>query len=320
MDQKVATVFGATGFLGRHVVRLLANDGYIVRAATRNPQKAYFLRVYGDVGQIVPVQVSSDDPGSIDAAVRGADAVVFLPGILHARGRRGFERVHSLFAAQVAEAATRHNVRRLAHVSALACERGASRYAQSKRAGEGAVMQAFPNAVVLRPSIMFGHEDGFFGRFARLSKILPCLPLLGGGRTQFQPVYVGDVAAAIFAAITLPSGGPRNPEGRVYELGGDKTYSFAELMRMMLAQTGVKRALVNVPYGIASVQGAVLQCLPNPLLTRDQVVSLKTDNVVSPGAMTLADLGITATALETVLPGIMARFADGPMLKKKRTA
>lgn len=320
-NQKVVTVFGATGFIGRHVVRLLAEAGYTVRAVTRNPQKAYFLRVYGDIGQIVPMDGNMDDPGSIDAAVRGADAVVFLPGVLHANGKRGFERVHRLYPAQVAEACMRHKVRRFVHISALACDLGTSRYAQSKRAGEQAVLSAYPQAVILRPSIVFGAEDGFFARFAGLAKVLPFLPLIGGGKTKFQPVFVGDVADAVMSAITLPSGASISPEGRIYELGGPEVYTFKELMEKIFAHTGNRRALVPVPFLIAGIQGAVLEHLPGAMLTRDQVESLKTDNVLTGALPGLRDLGIAPISLDTVLPHAMARFRDGsPVSKKKKVA
>lgn len=320
MQQKIACVFGATGFIGRQVVRALADAGYTVRAVTRHARKAYFLQPYGNIGQIVPTPADMNDPAGVDAAVRGADAVVFLPGVLNAKGKRGFERVHALYPAQVAEACARYKVRRLVHVSALACDKGKSKYAYSKRAGEMAVQQKFPGAVILRPSIVFGAEDGFFGRFAKLASILPALPLIGGGKTKFQPVYVGDVARAALAAITLPDSGPKNPEGQIYELGGPDVYTFKELMKKIFDHTGVARPLLPLPFIVASAQGAILQHLPGAVLTRDQVVSLKTDNVVQPGAKTLADLGVSATALDCILPVSMARFRQGGLTVSKEKA
>jgi len=321
MQQKIATVFGATGFIGRHVVRALADDGYTVRAITRHKKKAYFLQPYGNIGQIVPMEANLNEPASVDAAIRGADAVVFLPGVLTPKGRKGFEQVHALYAGQVAEAAMRFSVRRLVHISALSCDKSKSKYAQSKRAGETAVLQTFARATILRPSIVFGAEDGFFGRFAKLASILPALPLIGGGKTKFQPVYVGDVARAVLAAITLPSVGPKNPEGRVYELGGPDVYSFKDLMKKIFEQTGVTRPLMTLPFIVAAAQGAILQNLPGAMLTRDQVTSLKTDNVVTQGARTLSDLGVEGTALDSILPSAMARFREGgPASKKKKAA
>ncbi|MBU6235095.1 MAG: complex I NDUFA9 subunit family protein [Alphaproteobacteria bacterium] len=315
MQQKVATVFGATGFIGRHVVRAFADAGYIVRAVSRSATKAYFLRVYGDVGQVVPVQAHTNDPASIDVAVRGADVVIYLPGVLHA-STKGFTRVHRDYPAQVAEAATRHHAKRFVFVSALACDRSQSVYAQTKREGELAVLKAFPKAVVLRPSIVFGPEDGFFGRFAKLARIMPALPLIGGGHTKFQPVYVGDVAKAVFAAATKPASGTTNPEGRIYELGGPRIYSFKELLQMMFKATGLVRPLMPLPFALAAAKASVLQLLPSPPLTVDQVKSLKTDNIVASGSFGLSDLGIESTALEGMLPAMLSRYREGGPARK----
>lgn len=311
MQPKVATIFGATGFLGRHVVRAFADAGYVVRAVSRSAKKGYFLRPYGDVGQVVPVQAHHDDPAGVDAVVRGADVVVYLPGLLYGRDR-DFLRVHKDYPAQVAEAAARYHVRRFIHVSALGCDKSVSVYAQTKRAGELAVLQAYPNAVIIRPSIIFGNEDGFFGRFAQMARIMPALPLIGGGHTRFQPVHVDDVAKAITVAALRS----RDPEGRVYELGGPRIYSFKELLDMMFSVTGLRRPLVPVPFAVASFKAMFLQLMPCPLLTVDQVRSLKTDNVVSTGSFGLSDLGVEPSALEAFLPSILARYrAGGPARK-----
>lgn len=320
MRQKIATVFGATGFLGRHVVRAFVDAGYSVRAVTRTAQKAYFLKPYGDVGQVVPLSAMMDDPAGVDACVRGADTVVYLPGVLHA-SKDGFARVHVEYPAQIADAAARFHVRRFIHVSALACERGKSLYARTKRAGEMAVQLAYPNAVILRPSILFGPEDGFFARFAGMARSLPALPLIGGGLTRFQPVFVCDAAKAVLNAATLSPHSHQNPEGRIYELGGPSVYTYKELMQKILAQTGIKTCLVTLPYGLARVMGRVMQVLPGAPLTADQVKSLKTDNIVATGASGLYALGVDATALETVLPSILARFRDGgPAAHKTQAA
>lgn len=310
MQQKVATVFGATGYVGRHVVRAFADAGYIVRAVSRSAKKSYFLKVYGDVGQITPVQADFGHPDTLNAAVQGADVAVYLPGALHASAK-GFARVHTDYPAAVAAACAAKGISRFVHVSSLACDRGQSIYAKTKLAGEEAVKKAYPKAVILRPSVIFGPEDGFFGRFAQMARVAPALPLIGGGKTKFQPVYVADVAKAIFAAATLPASGMHNPEGRVYELGGPGIYSFKDLLEMMFAHTKQVRPLVPVPFAIASMKAAFLQLLPVPPLTVDQVRSLKTDNIVSAGSYGLSDLGVEATALEAMLPSMLSRYREG---------
>ncbi len=307
MTTRVATVFGASGFLGRHVVSRLAQNDWVVRAAVRRPRRADFLKPLGDVGQVVPMAVSVRDPALVEAAVQGADAVVNLVGILFERGAQSFEAVHAEGAANVAQAAATAGVRHLVHVSAIGADPGAAAdYARSKGAAEAAVRAAFPEAVILRPSIVFGPEDSFFNRFAAMCSWTPALPLVGGGKTRFQPVYVGDVADAVMASI-------RRPEcrGKTYELGGPKIYTFKELLELLLKQIHRRRLLVPLPFPLASLQAAFLELLPEPLLTRDQVRLLKVDNVVGEGALTLADLGIEATHPEVILPRYLERFRPG---------
>ncbi|NBX66430.1 MAG: complex I NDUFA9 subunit family protein [Proteobacteria bacterium] len=319
MQQKIVTIFGATGYLGRHVVRAFADAGWVVRAVSRSAKKAYFLKVYGDVGQVVAMQAAISDPSGIEVAIKGADAVVYLPGALHA-SRKGFERVHVDYPASVASYSARAGVGRFVLVSALGCDRSQSVYAQTKRAGEKAVLAAFPKASILRPSIIFGAEDGFFGRFAQMARVAPALPLIGGGKTKFQPVYVGDVAKAVFAAANLPVSGVHNPEGRIYELGGPAIHSFKELLEMMFGYTRQPRPLVPVPFAIATLKAFFLQLLPVPPLTVDQVRSLKTDNIVASGSYGLPDLGIAPVSLEAVLPQALARYHEGgPAAQQKAT-
>ena len=302
--QRLATVFGGSGFIGRYVVQDLARDDWQVRAAVRRPDEALFLKTAGVVGQITPVAANVRDRASIAQAIAGADAVINLVGILHEGGRQRFQAVHVEGARMIAEEAARAGARHLVHVSAIGADpNSASAYARTKGEGEAAVRLAFPGATILRPSIVFGPEDGFFNRFAQMSMLSPALPLIGGGRTRFQPVYVGDVAEAAVRAIDN-----REAQGRTYELAGPKAYSFAELMRLMLNETGRKRMLVPLPFPIASLMGAVLQCLPNPQLTADQVRLLKRDNVPTAGSAGLADLGITPTAVETIIPTYLDRF------------
>jgi len=304
MAQRLATVFGGSGFIGRYVVTNLARDGWLVRVAVRRPDEALFLKTAGVVGTVTPVATNVRDRASVARAVAGADAVANLVGILHEGGPQRFQAVQAEGARTIAEEAARAGARHLVHVSAIGADPSSnSAYARTKAEGETAVRQAFSSAVILRPSIVFGPEDGFFNRFARMTMLAPALPLIGGGRTRFQPVYVGDVADAVVKAIETP-----DAAGHTYELGGPKIYSFAELMHLMLDEIGRKRLLLPLPFPIASLMGSVMQCLPNPQLTADQVKLLKRDNVVSEGASGLAALGITPTSVEAILPTYLDRY------------
>ena len=313
------TVIGGSGFIGRHVVRLLARQGWVIRVAVRRPDEALYLKTMGDVGQIVPVAVNLRDEASLAAAVAGVSAVVNLVGILHESGAQGFAAVHAEGAGRAARLAKAAGAEHFVHVSAIGADpESPSAYARSKAAGEAAVRAAFPEAVILRPSVVFGPEDDFFNRFATLARYLPALPLIGGGKTRFQPVYVGDVAAAVAAVLGAEAGpgsltgsltGPLR--GRVFELAGPRIYSFRELMHLVLRQTGRCRALVPVPFALAEWQGRLLGLLPRPPLTHDQVLLLKCDNVATPGVPGLADLGIAPTAVEAVLPTYLKRYRRG---------
>ena len=311
MDRRIATVFGASGFLGRHLVRRLAAAGYCVRAAGRDPDAALFLKPMGDVGQVVPWPADITRPDSVAAAVNGADVVVNLVGILYERGRATFQKVHAEGAATVAQAAAAAGASRLVHVSALGADANSpAKYARSKAAGEDAVKAAFAKATILRPSVVFGPEDDFFNRFASMARLSPVLPVVGAasrkdGGPKFQPVYVGDVADAIMASLT-----DAKAPGQTFELGGPAVYSFREIMRLVKAQTGRKRCLVPVPFWAAEIQAAVLGLLPVPPLTSDQVQLLRTDNVVGEKAKTLKNLGITPTAAEAILPTYLMRFRN----------
>jgi uncharacterized protein YbjT (DUF2867 family) len=301
------TVFGGSGFLGRHVVRALAKSGYRVRVAVRRPDLAGHLQPLGRVGQIHAVQANLRYPASVDAAARDADVVINLVGILFERGRQKFEAVQSFGAEAVALAAAAYGAR-LVHVSAIgADEHAPALYARSKATGEKLVQAAVPGAVILRPSVVFGPEDDFFNRFAAIARIAPALPLIGGGTTRFQPVFAGDVAAAVLAAVE-----GRAAAGQIYELGGPDVKSFKELMEFVLATIERKRLLVSIPFALARAQATVLQLLPKPPLTPDQVELLKSDNVVSAAAQregrTLAALGIDPTAMAVVVPTYLWRF------------
>jgi uncharacterized protein YbjT (DUF2867 family) len=301
------TVFGASGFLGRYVVKQLGERGLAVKAGVRYPDRAGFLRPMGDVGQIAPLRADVTDEAETRAAMIGADAVVNLVGILHEGGGRSFEGVHRDAAARVGRLAKELGVKRVVHVSALGADVASpSSYARTKAEGELRLREAFPQAAIHRPSVVFGPEDHFFNRFGALARFSPALPLIGGGQTRFQPVYVGDVADAIVATL-MDSG----HEGRTYELGGPRVYTFKELMRLLLAELGRRRALISLPWGLASFEARFLEFLPTPPLTRDQVELLKHDTVVSPGTPGFPELGITPAAVEVILPTYMDRFRKG---------
>ena len=309
------TVFGGSGFLGRYVVQRLARDGWTIRVAVRHPARAKFLKPLGEIGQITPICVPVQDREAVAAALNGADAAVNLVGILFEGGRQRFQAVHAEGAKTIATAAAEAGVTSLVHLSAIgAGPEAAASYARSKGEGEAAVRAAFPEAVILRPSVVFGPEDDFFNRFARMTRISPALPLVGGGRTRFQPVYVGDVASAVVRALNDPA-----CRGKIYELGGPRIYSFRELMELLLKVIGRKRALVGLPFGLARLQAAFLELLPKPPLTRDQVTQLRYDNVVSPGALTLKDLGIEATAPEAVIPSYLERYRAGGRFSSRKS-
>jgi NADH dehydrogenase len=300
MTARLVTIFGGSGFLGRHTVRALAKEGWRIRVAVRHPNQAFFLKPAGAVGQIAAVKCDITDPDQVAAALTGADAAINLVGILHGN----FEEAHVIGAENVAKAAAAAGVASLVHVSAIGADSEShSHYAQTKWEGEERLRAAFPAATILRPSIVFGPEDDFFNRFAGLARMSPVLPLIGGGKTRFQPVYVGDVAAAISTAVTRQSA-----RGKTYELGGPMIYSFRELMEIVCREIGRKRLLLPLPFGIAMFKAFFLQLMPRPLLTPDQVRLLRHDNVVSKTTLTLADLGITPNSVEAEVPSYLWRF------------
>jgi NADH dehydrogenase len=310
------TIFGGSGFLGRHVVRALARGGYRLRIAVRRPHLAGYLQPLGRVGQIHAVQANLRYPETIEAATRDADAVINLVGILFERGRQRFDSIQARGAGLVAEAAAARGARMI-HVSAIGANpNSTSHYAQSKAHGEEAVLAASPTATIFRPSIIFGPEDDFFNRFAAMARLSPILPLIGGGATRFQPVFVGDVALAVEKAV---AGAAKS--GTVYELGGPEVKSFKELMRFMLATIERRRLLVPLPFALAKFQAFFLQLLPRPPLTPDQVELLKTDNVVGADAeregRTLASLGIEPVAMETVVPTYLWRFRKSGQFRRR---
>ncbi len=312
---KIATVFGGTGFVGRQVVRGLAKKGYTVKVASRVPESAFFLRTAGVVGQIVPFACDYKNPASILDAVRGAEIVVNCIGILYERRKGDFKRVQAELPGTIANACASEGVKRFIHISIPNIEQDNSQYAKTKLEGERAVQAAFPAVTILRPSVIFGADDNFFNKFAKLARIMPVLPLIGGGKTKFQPVYVGDVADAVIAAAHNPAAA-----GRIFELAGPETLTFKEIYEMLFRYTGRSRPLVNLPWGVAKVQACFMAMLPSPLLTPDQVESLKTDYVIANDALTLEDLGITPTSPETILPTYLETYRPGGRFAGKTAA
>lgn len=309
MSDRLVTVFGGSGFIGRYVVRDLARQRDLVRVAVRRPDSALFLKPMGEVGQITPMQGNIRDDRSVAAAVEGADAVINLVGILYPWAKQTFAAVHHEGALRVAAAARRAGVKRFVQMSALGADpRSPSDYARTKALGEDAVRAHFPGATIIRPAVVFGPEDEFFNRFATMAMLSPLLPIVGRPPhgPKFQPVYVGDVAAAIVRALDDPTAA-----GKTYELAGPTVYTLSDVLHLVLKWTGRRRLVAWLPAGLVNLQAAVLEKLPVPPLTRDQVKLLHVDNVPSGSAPGLAELGIQPTPAEAVAPGYLARFRPG---------
>jgi NADH dehydrogenase len=310
LNGKLVTVFGGSGFLGRHIVQALARRGYRVRAAVRRPDLAWHLQPLGAVGQIMPVQANLRYRWSVDRAVIGADAVVNAVGILAPTGKQSFDAVQAFGPRAIAEAARAAGIDRITHISAIGADaESTSAYARSKAAGEAGVLETLPDSVILRPSIVFGPEDGFFNKFADMARFAPVLPLIGGGVTKFQPVYVCDVAEAVARAVDGQLAG-----GAPYELGGPEVKSFKECIEETLTITRRQRALLPLPFPVASAMGKVLQLFPYAPFTADQVELLKSDNVVSEKARkdgrTLEGIGLKPATLAAVLPTYLERYRE----------
>ncbi|MBO6947984.1 MAG: complex I NDUFA9 subunit family protein [Rhodospirillales bacterium] len=334
-QRRIITVFGASGFIGRHLVRRLAKDGWIVRAACRDPEKGHFLRTMGDVGQVIPWGADVRDAKSVRVALEGAEAAVNLVGILYESGSATFKAIHTDAAKLIAETAANVGIKRFVQMSALGADKNAAaEYARTKALGEEAVLAALPSARIVRPSVVFGPEDNFFNTFAGICRISPFLPVfgaptfpdvnagggkafginfLGAGGPKFQPVYVGDVADAIVKCLNDDA-----TAGETFELAGPTVYSFADLMRLVLESTSRKRLLVPAPFWLLELKAFFLEKLPKPLLTRDQVKLMQTDNVLCGEKPGLADLGVAQTPAEAVLPSYLRRYRT-PLAQARTT-
>ena len=300
-------MLGGSGFIGRYIVKRLAARGEVIAVGCRNAEAAKYLKPLGDVGQIVPLNIGIGDATLLPAFLAGNDWLVNCVGILRETGTQTFELVHHIGPARLARFAREAGVDRFVHISAIGADpRSSSAYARTKAAGEQAVRDAFPTVTILRPSVVFGPEDQFFNRFASMAMFSPVLPLIGGGETRFQPVYVGDVADAVVTCLEDPA-----TAGRIYELGGPKIYTFRQALELVLNEIRRKRPFVDLPFGLAALQARLMAILPSPPLTPDQVELLKSDNIVSSGALTLASLGLTPTPAEVVLPTYLDRFRCG---------
>ena len=306
-NQKIIAIFGAGGFLGKHLMRQLTKLDYRVKVATRNPYLKGYLKPLGNPGQIELFKTNIFNPENVKQVLKNCDLVINLVGILYETKKQKFNQIHSQFPYLLSNLCNELKIKNLIHISALGVrERHISQYMQSKLQGEKNIQNIFKPSVILRPSVVFGPEDKFFNTFASLAQFSPVLPLLGGGKTKFAPIFVGDVAKAIVKALEL-----NNSEPQIYELGGPENYSFKGLMEILLSEIKKKRFLMPIPFGIAKFQSYFLQMMPNPLLTPDQVEILKYNNIVSGDYPTLKDLGISGTAIQSILPKYIYRFRAG---------
>ncbi len=318
MSKGLVTVFGGSGFLGKHIVRALVKEGWRIRVPVRSPHTAQELKVIGNVGQVQLMQANIRFPESVARAVAGSDAVINLVALLFEEGKQSFEAVHVGGAESLALAAKEAGISNFVQVSAIGADiQSESDYARTKGAGEAAVRAAIPGADIMRPSILFGPEDDFFNRFAGLAQFAPALPLLGGGETKMQPVYVGDVAEAIAKVIG------QGTSGKTYELGGPQSYSFKELMQFTLETIDRKRFLAPVPWFAANMMGFMGELsgyapFVKPFLTRDQVKNLKVDNVVADDALGFSELGINLETIESIVPSYLGRFRKYGQFHEKR--
>ena len=306
-NQKIIAIFGASGFLGKHLMREITKLDYRVKVATRNPYLKGYLKPLGSPGQIELFKTNIFDQESVKQVLKNCDLAINLVGILYETKKQKFNQIHSQFPHLLSNLCNELGTKNLIHVSALGVrERHTSQYMQSKLQGEKNIQDNFKPSVILRPSVVFGPSDKFFEKFASIAQFSPFLPLIGGGKTKFAPIYVGDVAKAIVKSLEL-----NNSQTKIYELGGPEDYSFKELMEILLAEIKKKRFLISIPWSFAKFQSYFLQMLPNPLLTPDQVELLKYSNVVSGDYPTLKDLGVSGTPIHSILPKYIYRFRTG---------
>ena len=306
-NQRIIAIFGAGGFLGKHLMRQLTKLDYRVKVATRTPYLKGYLKPLGNPGQIELFKTNIFNPEDVKQVLKNCDFAINLVGILYETRKQKFSQIHTEFPDLLSNLCKEIGVKSLVHVSALGIrEKHASKYMQSKLAGEKNIQNFFKPSVILRPSLLFGPEDKFFNTFASIAQFSPALPLIGGGKTKFSPIYVGDVAQAIVKSLRL-----NNLEPQIYELGGPENYSFKELMEILLKEIKKTRFLIPIPWGVAKFQSYFLQMFPNPLLTPDQVELLKYPNIISGDHPTLKDLGITGTAIQNILPKYIYRFRAG---------
>ena len=306
MNQKIATIFGGSGFIGRHLIRRLTKQDYRIIVATRSPHLNGFLKPLGDPGQVELVKTNLYDVDNIKNVLQNSNIAINLVGILYETRKQKFHHLHSEFPKLLSKICTELNLEKLVHVSALGVkENHTSRYMRSKLQGEQYIQNNFKSSVILRPSLIFGPEDKFFNSFATLAQFSPAIPLIGGGSTLFEPIFVEDVADSIVQSLKKT-----NLKSNIYELGGDR-YSFKELMKILLKEIKKKRFLIPIPFGFAKFQSYFMQVMPKPLLTPDQVEMLKYDNIVSGDHKTLKDFGITGTSIQSILPKYIYRFRTG---------
>jgi len=307
MKQKIATIFGATGFIGRHLIRRLTEKDFRIIVATRSPYLHGYLKPLGDPGQIDLERVNLFDEKTLKVLLKNSNVVVNLVGILYETRKQKFENIHSKFPELLSKLCNEHGIEKFIHLSALGINEDVkSMYMRTKLQGEKNILNNFDNSIILRPSIVFGPEDKFFNQFASLSQFLPFLPLIGGGQTKFQPIYVGDVAKAIATILET-----EEIDNKIYELGGAEIFTFQQLMNILLKEIQKRRFLIPIPFSIAKFMARILQLFPKPLITTDQIEMLKEDNVVSNNYGTLRDLNIEPTTIESILPHYIYRFRKG---------